>query len=187
MSEARLTPEGEAAWLRLKHHLEWSESFALGFIFSGHGRLIELFRERVAAIYRARVTRLQTPEINSRETLIPQLLPRLLNPTIAELALHAPLWIDLSRQQDHWQETRLELLARLNEQRERLRQVQHRPVVLILPAAERKTIRALIPDLWAIRSFCLDTADWQPAAARPPTPRPRHCQPHFRSIPMNRH
>jgi hypothetical protein len=51
-----LTPDGEAAWLRLKLHLEWLDGFDLIFLFSAHPAVLGVLRERLAAADRARVT-----------------------------------------------------------------------------------------------------------------------------------
>ncbi|GAB6041190.1 hypothetical protein JCM17961_18640 [Endothiovibrio diazotrophicus] len=60
----------------------------------------------------------------------------------------------------------------MNEQREPLRQCQNRPLVLILPAVERAHTKILTPDLWAIRTFCLDTENWIGALPAPPRAEP---------------
>jgi hypothetical protein len=74
-----LSPEGEQAWLRLKQHLKWSEYFALGFIFTRHPLVVAVFRQRLADIYRARVTRLHIPIPSVPEDLIQVMLPKLLS------------------------------------------------------------------------------------------------------------
>ena len=118
-----LTPEGEVAWLRMKQHLEWCDSFALVFLFSNQPAVTNILRERLAAIYRARVTRLEVPLPPSPKELLEGLLPRLLRPPSYEQALGAPIWLDLTRAPagTNWQQARLQFLARLNEQREPLR------------------------------------------------------------------
>ena len=162
---AQLTAEGEAAWLRLKTHLEWCDGFALVYLFSDQPGVIEVFRERLADIHRARVTRLRQYEPRAPQDLIPGLLLRLLEPTSGELHQASPLWADLSQHAGaDWGQARLGLLARLNEQRERLRTRQPRPVVLVLPVAERAESVAIAPDLWSIRQFTLTTGPWLRAA-----------------------
>ncbi len=155
---------GEEEWRRLKTHLEWSEGFVLGFIFSEHPRVVDIFRERLADLYRARVTRLQEWRVEEPQQL-QTCISRLSRPTQREQALKdAPIWLDLSRldrkDESRWRDARGHFLSRLNENREPLRQRQNRPVVLILPAGERSQAKALAPDLWAIRTFCLDTQNW---------------------------
>lgn len=167
-----MDPEGEDAWLRLKQHLEWCDHFALGFIFTDHSKVVHIFRKRLAGIYRARVTRLKTPIPNRPSDLSNKLLPNLIHPPVHQQALQAPCWIDLSMQQgDEWTRARLAFLTRLNEQREPMRRALNRPLVLLLPIAERTRIKKLVPDLWAIRDFSLVTNSWlKPEPARPPAP-----------------
>ena len=111
-----LTPEGEQEWMRLKQHLLWCDHFALGFIFSAHPGVISIFRERLADIYRARITRLHIPVPTEPAKLLEKLLPDLLHPGIRQQALQAPYWVDLSLQfGPEWAEQRLLFLARLNE------------------------------------------------------------------------
>ena len=161
----KLTSEGEAQWLRLKTHIEWCGHFALGFIFSAHPGVIRVLRERLADIYRARVTRLQTTVPESPASLSRELLPRLLRPSLHQQSLQAPIWIDLSgRDGDGWKQARLEFLIRLNEQRETLRKALKQPLVLVLPLEEFSDTRELVPDLWSIRDFTLKTGPWIAAA-----------------------
>lgn len=156
-----LNQEGEQAWLRLKQHLEWSDQFGLGFIFSAHPDVINIFRQRLAKIYRARVTQLHIPIPEEPAQLFNKFLPALLHPSILQQALQAPYWLDLSNQfSAEWTDARLSFLTRLNEQREPLRHALSRPLILVLPLAERVRIKALVPDLWAIRDFSLVTDDW---------------------------
>jgi tetratricopeptide (TPR) repeat protein len=166
MSRPALTQAGEEAWLRMKQHLEWCEQFSLIFIFTRHPLVIDVFRERLAAIWRARITGLHILLPKTPDQLCDSLLQQLLTPAVHEQALNAPCWLDLSRQQDlpdsppAWQSARLDFLIRLNEQRERLRRVRDRPLLVILPEEERNSVRALVPDLWAIRNFSVVTENW---------------------------
>lgn len=164
-----LTPEGEAAWPRMKQHLEWCDSFALVFLFSSQPAATNILRERVAAIDRARVTRLAVPLPPSPHELLEGLLPRRLQPLSYQQALNAPIWLDLARAPagTNWQQARLQFLARLNEQREPLRRALHRPLVLVLPRAEKSRIKALAPDLWAVRRFSQDIGQWLSSAVEP--------------------
>jgi tetratricopeptide (TPR) repeat protein len=171
----RLTQDGEEAWLRLKQHLEWCDHFALVFVFSAHAGIIHLFRERLADIYRARITRMETLVPANPSLLFTELLPRLLNPAIGEQALKAPCWIDLSSQiTEEWKNAHINFLMRLNERRERLRKSLDRPLVLILPVDEFSQTRELVPDLWAIRDFTLTTKNhWlAPEESVPAAPLP---------------
>lgn len=172
-----LTPGGEDAWLRMRLHLEWCDDFTLVFVFSDQPAVARVLRERLAAIYRARITGLEVPVPQTEAELLRDLLPRLLNPPSYQQALAAPIWLDLSRPpvgevQDTaaWQAVRLQFLARLNEQREPLRRALTRPLILVMPLAEKARIKALVPDLWAVRRFSLDLGPWLAAPdSRPGT------------------
>ncbi len=181
-----LNPEGEAAWLRFKQHLQWCDSFALVFVFSDRPPVVQILRERLADIYRARVTGLEIPLPQTAAELLQGLLPRLLHPPNYRRALDAPVWLDLTRlpgvvdsdQESAWREARLQFLARLNEQREPLRRALTKPLILVLPRTEKAQIKALVPDLWAIRHFSLETGPWlATGAAEPPTRPPTHPEP----------
>lgn len=135
--------------------------FALGFIFTDHPKVISIFRERLVNIYRARVTRLITPVPKDPGELVPTLIPDLLNPSKTTNTLGQPWWIDLSRQSgEAWSKARVSFLIRLNEQREPLRRTLKSPLVLLLPKGEFSRIKSLVPDLWAIREFTVETKNW---------------------------
>ncbi|MBI4754575.1 MAG: tetratricopeptide repeat protein [Betaproteobacteria bacterium] len=161
MSGRSLTPEGEAAWLRFKQHVEWCESCALVFVFSDFGEVAEIFRARLAAIYRARVSGLELERPRSPAALPERLLPRLLAPGMAERALAAPVWVDLaSGRGEEWDQARREFLTRLNERREVLLRSRTRPVILVFPLGFATAVREMAPDLWAIRHYTLNLAPW---------------------------
>jgi hypothetical protein len=138
--------------------------------------------------HRARVTGLELPQPQTPRALLGDLLPRLLRPANYQQAIDAPSWLDLRRgpaappddqtqaaeRAAAWPEARLALLTRLNEQRESLRRTLTRPLILILPREEKADLRALCPDLWAIRQFTVQTEDWLAPAATDwePTPMP---------------
>jgi len=165
-----LNAKGEAAWRRFKQHMEWCDSFGLVFLFSDQPLLTRVFRDRLAAIHRSRVTHLEIPHPDSPDALLSQLLPRLLNPPSYQRALNAPIWLDLTRvpavvADDGdavalWSKARLQFLARLNEQREPLRHALVKPLILVVPMTEKAGIRSLCPDLWAIRHFTLEMGGW---------------------------
>ncbi|MCB2264168.1 MAG: hypothetical protein LGR52_14710 [Candidatus Thiosymbion ectosymbiont of Robbea hypermnestra] len=175
-----LDPAGKAAWLRLKRHLEWCGGFALVFLFSDQPAVIDRLREHLADLYRARVTGLKVQLPETPQALLTELLPRLLDPPRYRQALDAPVWLDLTRpptglptrQQAAWREAGLAFLARLNEQREPLRRTLRKPLILVLPPAEKARIKSLAPDLWAIRHFTLETGPWLAPAPHPAPERP---------------
>jgi hypothetical protein len=153
-----LAPEGEQAWLRLKKHIEWADGFLVGFIFSDHFQVVNIFRERLADIFRARVTHLQFFLPEKPDNLPEEILNRLLNLYIHETEHGGPLWIDLSeKNEDSWKTARMNLIARLNENREALRKKFGKPLVIIFPLKEKDELRSIAPDLWVIRSFSIET------------------------------
>jgi|UPI00036D65FF tetratricopeptide (TPR) repeat protein len=157
MTTPILSPKGEQAWLRFHQHMSWSDHFALGFLFCDDHRVADLFRERLADIYRARISRLQQLTPDTAAALDDLLLHRLLNPAIRDQALDAPYWLDLAIQSDViGQRASANFLMRLNEQREKLRHNLTRPLVIVLPISLRQKLRELAPDLWAIRNITLD-------------------------------
>ncbi len=169
--DQELSQEGEQAWLRLKQHLEWCDQFALGFIFTQHPLVTAVFRNRLSEIFRARVTRLDISVPDSPDQLIDNLLPNLIQPPGYRLTVFQPFWIDLSSKTGtDWAKARQSFLVRLNEQRELLRTKLQRPVILLLPQSEKASIKAMVPDLWAIRDFSLDTRNWLQTKKIPPEP-----------------
>ncbi len=168
-----LNKQGEDEWLRVKQYLEWSDHFALGFIFTDNPGIVKIFRERFADIYRARITRMEIPSPEKPSLLFDGLLPELLDPPVHLQALKAPYWVDLTRQKgEEWTTARLNFLMRLNEHRETLRKALKRPLVLVLPVEERDLIKKLVPDLWSIRDFSLVTGPWLETGTSPPPARP---------------
>ena len=158
-----LNNAGEAAWLRLKNHLEWCESFAIVFVFSNKSAVNEIFRSRLSAIYRARITGLELRRPKSAADLGEATLSWLLQPGYLEQAIKAPLWLDISgKNSAEWQAARINFLARLNERREVLKRSRIRPVVIVLPIASVGALRDMAPDLWAIRHMSLIVGDWLP-------------------------
>ena len=168
-STQHLNRKGESEWLRLKKHIQWAEHFSLGIVFSANSQVAAIFRERLADIFRARVTRLKNLVAETPEQLIEDLLPRLLQPSLYHHGQAAICWLDMSRSRsDEWTKARAYFLARLNEHRETLRANIDRPLVLILPSSERNQIKSLITDLWAIRDFTLDIGNWLSDEGRAP-------------------
>ena len=154
--------------MRLKQHVEWCEHFALGFVFTGNEYAVRIFRERLAEIYRARITHLEVSTPRRPEELTKELLPKLLDPPSYQRVLKSPFWIDLSnRIGPVWQKARIAFLIRLNEQREQLRHALDRPLIFVLPTEERMLISKLVPDLWAIRDFSLIEESWIENASGP--------------------
>ena len=175
--EPVLTPEGENTWLRLKKHIEWTEDFFIGFIFSRHPAVLHIFRERLAAIFHLRVTRLQFVLPDNPEELTGSLLGRLVKPHIHDMAHSGPVWLDLSAKcNGEWHEAAIDFIARLNEHRETLRRSLGKPLILIFSTDIKEEIRGMAPDLWAIRAFSIDTSADLITNQEEPAPPPERAQ-----------
>ncbi|HEY5870828.1 MAG TPA: tetratricopeptide repeat protein, partial [Candidatus Tectomicrobia bacterium] len=152
-----LSARGEETWLSLRYHVEWAEGFALIVLFSSNPALYGLLRERLANIYRTRVSHLQQVTPQSAATLSKEIMALIRAPSELYVDAAAPLWLDLAAGKDTaWEQARDNLVARLNEHRDLLRQRWRCPVLLLLPAGYRQHLRELAPDLWSIRDFSLD-------------------------------
>ncbi|MEA3412272.1 MAG: tetratricopeptide repeat protein, partial [Pseudomonadota bacterium] len=149
--------QGETEWLRLLQHLRWSDHFSLVFIFSNQPQLTDLFRRRIADVYKLRISRLRTERPAQPRDLLQSTLPLLLGSAPWTRTMHAPVWLDLASFQgdDDWIPARKQFYLRLNENRELLR-LQARPVVIVMPLDERTTLRELAPDLWAFRDLTVE-------------------------------
>ena len=174
--EFQLNTSAEREWRRLQPHFELSDYFILGFIFSDNGAATSLLLDRLAAMHRCQISGLQSPRAESPQDLLEEVLPLLVRGSVRQEALRAPIWLDLSalKPTPAWRRARLDLLARLNERREQMRKHLTVPLVLVLPLSEKRQIRELVPDLWAIRNFAVDVGDWleplQPLEPLPPLP-----------------
>jgi tetratricopeptide (TPR) repeat protein len=155
-----LGPEAEDAWLRLRHHLGWSQGFTLGFLFVATSRLADAFRGRLERAYRGRVSALQALKPASPAAALDEVmrLVRESPPLLDEMA--APLWIELQEHagDEAWDRARTLVLARLNEHRELLRRRLGRPLIVILPQGWQAQARQIAPDLWFVRDFSLEVA-----------------------------
>ena len=174
MNPTRLNSAGEDAWLRFKQHLEWCDGFALVFFFSDRPQVSDLFRERLAAIHRARITGLSLQRPQSPTDLVERLLPALVRRQHHRDALDAPLWLDLrGLASADWHAARNRFLTLLNAQREPLRDALPRPLILELERDQKAEVRNLVPDLWAIRHLVVETGPWladgPPERTTPPT------------------
>lgn len=153
----QLTIDGEECWQELRRHLEWAEGFSLIILFVDNTRLIDLFRERLADIYRTRVSCLQCIAPNSATELAEQILNLIREPDPLFQHMASPLWLELYRYTGKdWQRARDNLIARLNEHRELLRHRLRRPVVLVLPRDYQARFRDIAPDLWSIRTYAAE-------------------------------
>ena len=186
-SPISLNAAGEKVWTRFQRGLRWKQGFALILLFTNHHQVAEVFRQRLAGIYQARISGLRllrhTPQ--QPDDLSAALLPQLLRPhTVHGAHSAAPLWVELNHGlSSAWEQARHKLFARLNEHRAVLIRQHHWPVIIVLPAASAPNIPFYAPDLWAIRQQSLTLDNWLPtqtampakaqAPAEIPTPQAR--------------
>ncbi len=145
-----MNPSLETVWRELRPHLEWADGFNLVLLFADQPAPVETLRDRLDVSLHWRTLRLRVLDPESPTALV-GLADKILTPR----AGFGPLWVELWRQAEDpaWRQARTTLLHRLNERRGRLESVVRQPLVLVLPIAERSSIYALAPDLWAVRSF----------------------------------
>ncbi|MCX4243707.1 hypothetical protein [Paraliomyxa miuraensis] len=153
----------EAAWQRLREHMEWADRGWIGFVFAVdpgqarelEGRLEDFLRQR------AKVLRVFRPK---EPVEIAELLPRML------LAVDAgeSLWIEgleLDPGEEGtgpWQEAWTSLMLRTNEKRDVLRRQAGVAVVFVAPPQLKPWIRDAAPDLWSARAIAVDVgAEWR--------------------------
>lgn len=150
---ARLNSKGEELWQELRQHLEWSDGFALFFLFASNIALTNIFKYRLERFFVGKTTRLQ-------EILYQPDNPKWLEHTILKLLnrdeqwrlLHAPVWIALHHTQDATALNQYrQLLLRLNERRDVWRNAYPAPMLFVLPESLKPEIASLIPDLWSVR------------------------------------
>ncbi len=154
MSEELLSASGEAAWQSLRQHIEWTQGFWIGWVFTDHTPSVHELHSRIAGQLRAvgRSSELEQP----RE-------PGELAAVLAGLLAGADgcdgcVTVAVVRQEQAWQEAWDQFLLRLNERRELLRQQLRGGLLLCVPTKFKARSREAAPDLWSIRSLALDVA-----------------------------
>ena len=129
--------------------LKWTETFALFFVFASDPVLKDGFLARLDGLFPSELERI---EPSSHAAAAHEILGWVrAYPT--DTVLRAPVLLDLSFGHDdpQWRGPRDNLLARLNESREILRQRMLRPVIIMLPVDYCPIIKETAPDLWSVR------------------------------------
>ncbi len=152
MSVGALSPSAEAAWETVRQHAEWSPGFWLGWIFtahapSAHALCGRLERSLADAGRSSRWWLASTPEE------LAQIQRWLLE---GAEGTDGCAWVAVAEQTPAWRAAWEQLMSRLNERRELLRERMKGGLVFVAPPALKAATRESAPDLWSIRSWALD-------------------------------
>jgi hypothetical protein len=154
---AGLTDAGEREWVNFSRHVEWSESFALFFLFCSNTPLYDAFLTQLDRLYISRHTPMEKLRLKRHTTATEEILTWIRVCQDDDTTCRMPVWLDLSVEYDaDWDKDRDNLIARLNEHRELLRQKLHRPLIIVLPLNYKIRLREIAPDLWAVRGYSLE-------------------------------
>jgi hypothetical protein len=144
----------EIFWLELIRYIEWSDGFCLIFLFSPKSNIANEFRERLANRFSDAI---EQPKYLSKQDLVLQIIIWLRELQETSKVTNAPIWVELDR--DIKTQKIFNLLARINERRELLRNRLHRPLIFILPSGYQQLVREIAPDLWSIRDYTFNLSD----------------------------
>lgn len=136
----------ELSWQRIKFHIEFSESFFVGFLFSEDIESVSLLKEHFQNNF---MPQFILPK-NTEELSI-----TLLDLYTSQQEYPNLFWVDLFSEIGLDWNARFNFIMRLNEHREKLKKLKC-PLIIILPIDMKKQTRELAPDLWAIRSFAIE-------------------------------
>jgi tetratricopeptide (TPR) repeat protein len=154
MSDELLSASGEAAWQSLRQHIEWTQGFWIGWVFTDHTPSVHELHHRIEEQLRAvgRSSVIEQP----RE---PEELTAVLRGLLAGADdCDGCVTVAVVRQEERWQAAWDQFLLRLNERRELLRTVLRGGLLLCAPTKFKARSREAAPDLWSIRSLALDVA-----------------------------
>jgi len=149
-----LNNAGEQFWLEFHQHVTWSTDFSLIFLFSSDARIVNEIKARLRETLQKQAKQLDEYALTSSPEWLNQTLTSLLQPETKTEPVERAVWLGFHYPFD---DTALEqyraLLIRLNERRESLRQAQPHSMIIILPESFHGQCHALVPDLWAIRTW----------------------------------
>lgn len=174
MNEPRVTSptsETKQAAKRLVQHLEWSEGFWLGYVFTVDANQAGFLERQLARGLgrRGRALRLVRPTAPAELRL----------ERILEQPEAGCTWVEAIREPRSrnaaWTEAWLQLILRANERRELLRGRLLGGLVLVMHPSLKPEVRAAGPDLWSVRSMVLELpsgtlAPSSPMPGREPAP-----------------
>lgn len=146
-----LNYQGEQIWREFKGHLEWADNFSLIILFTDSIAISELFYQRSKSVYSGELaktqrykpskTELENGALNSQTLSFIEQLPK----------QPCPVWLELSHLSQYPGDIN-NLLQRLNERREKLRQQINSALVITLPLVLSDKLNTIAPDLWSIRT-----------------------------------
>ncbi|NOQ34773.1 MAG: tetratricopeptide repeat protein, partial [Methylococcaceae bacterium] len=149
---ASLSEDEQEQFQELSRHIEWAQSFSLIILFVENHALADNFKQLLQSQMQGRVSALQVLEPENAATLTLDIFTALAQQIIPNVVV--PLWLELHHHSDKlWQQANDNFLARLNENRDKLRREFPRPFIMLLPLATKSRFREIAPDLWSVRSF----------------------------------
>lgn len=164
-----LTPEAEARVQEFFLTLEWSQEFSLYFIFTSYPTLLEQFRARLDTHLRHRTRPLRRVPTQNPVEFVVEFLERVrsFKPDLNQE--RGPIFLEVwEGQGEEWETARRVLLGRINELRDRLRQIFPQPFIFVFPKDFMAEVKSVAPDLWDVRSFALTLDSGMVTNQRPP-------------------
>lgn len=147
---AQLTPESEQDWSLLCELIDFTETFALVFVFADDAWPARLLRERL--VDRARDESWTLRQIiASDDTSLADALITLLGQPDPDAIVWLEAMGSTPARRDWW----VEIALRLNERREVLRRGAARVLCLVAPTSAKPPIREAASDLWSITTLML--------------------------------
>lgn len=152
MSEIVELQNVEAAWERLRTHLEWVDDFWLVFVFTNDPRAVDTLRQRTAALLG------EASSFRAWHCSAPAEVDGMINSILGDAPVNVH-WIDLVRFDDRhgqpgWGDAWGRMLHRLNERREFLRRRAPAGGLVFATTLDRLDASpGLAPDLWTIRNL----------------------------------
>ena len=124
-----LSPQAEKAWLELRHHVDWSTDFALIFLFSSSAYTVDTLRKRLENLAKSKVSALQVITPSSPQLSSPGGDGDLPEAFRCSRAYASPPVVGAHRDDSDglWEAARDNVLMRLNEHRDLIRDRIRRP------------------------------------------------------------
>lgn len=149
----------EAAWQALRQHIEWTQGFWSGWVFTDYTPSLHELHRRAEVLLRG-VGR-QTVFRQPREPA--ELVDVLLWLNAGADGCDGCVIVAVVQSGEAWRDAWDQLMLRLNERRELLRAKIQGGLLLCAPTSFKARTREAAPDLWSIRSLALEVA---PVAGR---------------------